>query len=401
MSNGLRACAALLVAVTSLGVTGCAPGLHTREAGALGPLEVHAVDWNPAKTEVRGPRAVADTGELVAVFSDDGSWVFRGGALQGHVTGATGWRDAATIVAADGSPRWIVGVDGRGRLLRLRGASSFEDVSARYGLPAGTVRGAAMLDGTRAGFLLAGKLAVADGERVTRYGVDDTDLRALAGNGGYGAAVAKDEVVSVRASDASVIRFALPDAAATAVTSDGHVYASTPRALYTVGEGGALDLLYVAPHDQLHGLTAAGDHVWFGDGTELGMARGTTVNETKGANIAADARLFASPGGDVWVVGGGHVQKYSSPEDPTAPGPTTDSAWATSLSPIFARNCAACHQPGGSSGVDLSSLAAWRTRKGDILEQVVVTRSMPPGGRGMTDADRETIHSWVVAQNRR
>ncbi len=103
----------------------------------------------------------------------------------------------------------------------------------------------------------------------------------------------------------------------------------------------------------------------------------------------------------MWVVGGGHVQKYSSPEDPSAPGPTTDPAWATTLEPIFARNCAACHQPGGSSGVDLSSLAAWRTRKGDVLEQVVVTRSMPPNGRGMTDADREAIHAWITAQNRR
>ncbi len=389
--------AAAVTLAAALG-TACAPGLHTREAGAVGPLEVHAVDWNPAKTAVAGPRAVADTGELVAVFADDGSWVFRGGALAGHVTGATGWRDAATIVAADGSPRWIVGVDGKGRLLRLRGASSFEDVSARYGLPPGSVRGATMLDEARVGFLLDGRLAVADGEHVTRYGID---LRALSGNGGQGAAVAKDGVVSVRASDASVVHFALPDAQATAVTRDGHVYAETSRALYAVGDDGALALLYVAPGAQLHGLAAAGDRVWFGDGDELGMARGHVVNETHGAHIAADGKLFASPGGDVWVVGGGHIEKYSSPEEPGhpgVPGDITDPAWTATLEPIFARNCAACHQPGGTSGVDLSSLAAFRARKSDILEQVVTTRAMPPGGRGMSEADRESIHRWITAQ---
>jgi mono/diheme cytochrome c family protein len=178
------------------------------------------------------------------------------------------------------------------------------------------------------------------------------------------------------------------------------VYAETSRALYTVGEDGALALLYVAPGDQLHGLAAAGDHVWFGDGTELGMARGHTVNESQGAHVAADGKLFAAPGGEVWVVGGGKVQKYGSSEDPTAPGPTTDAAWASTLEPIFAKNCAACHQYGGSSGIDLSNLQAFRTRKGDILEQVVVTRAMPPGGRGMSDADREAIHAWITAQNR-
>ena len=387
-----------LAAVASLATSGCAPGLHTREAGAVGPLEVHAVDWNPAKTVVAGARAVADTGELVAVFADDGSWVFRGGALSGHVTGATGWRDATTILAADGSPRWIVGVDGKGRLLRLRGASAFEDVSARYGLPPGSVRGAAMLDEARVGFLLDGRIAVADGEHVTRYGAE---VRSLAGNGGYGAAVAKDGIVSVRARDAQVVHFALPDAQAAAVTKDGHVYAATSRALYTVGDDGALALLYVAPSDQLHGLTATGDHVWFGDGSELGMARGRSVRESQGAHIATDGKLFASPGGEVWVVGGGHVQKYASSEDPAAPGPAIDPAWSSTLEPIFARNCAACHQPGGAAGVDLSSLAAFRARKSDILAQVVVTRSMPPGGRGMTDSDREALHAWISAQKER
>ena len=380
-----------VVAAALLGA-GCAAGAHTREAGAVTPLEVHAVDWNPTRTAVKGPRAVADTGELVAVFSDDGSWVFRGGALAGHVTGASGWRDASTIVAADGSPRWIVGVDGKGRLLRLRGAASFEDVSPRYGLPAGKVRGAAMLDEARVGFLLDGRFAVADGEHVTRY---SAALTSLSGNGGYGAAVADDGVVSIRASDAQVVHFALPDARATAVTRDGHVYASTDRALYTVGENGALDLLYVAPRAQLHGLVSAGDHVWFGDGTELGQARGTSVKESQGANIAADGRLFASPAGDVWVVGGGRVQKYSSPEDPAGAASATERAWTTELEPIFARNCSACHQPSGSAGVDLSSFAAWRARKTDILEQVVTTRAMPPGGRGMTEADRQAIASWI------
>ena len=104
----------------------------------------------------------------------------------------------------------------------------------------------------------------------------------------------------------------------------------------------------------------------------------------------------------MWGVGGGRVQKYSSPEDPGAAGATGatgDPAWVATVEPVFARNCAACHQPGGSSGVDLSSVGAFRARQRDILEQVVTTRSMPPGGRGMTDSDREAIHAWITAQS--
>ena len=367
---------------------GCGAAPHTRAAGAVSALTVRPVAWNPAAAPVGKVSAVADVGGTVAVFGDAGATVLSSGAVVASDRSVTDWVDAQAIRGADGSPRWIVGVDGKGRLHYLRGMSSFEDVSARYGLDGRRVRGVAMIDPTRVGFLLDQEIAVADGHRVTRYGAPP--MAALLGGGGFGAGVG---ATSVTLFDAKMTArtFALPGVIGAAIGPDGRLFVTTRRALYAATEHGDLALIYDAGDETLHGLVTSGDHVWFADGTELGAVDGERVAETDGARVALDARLASSPSGDVWVLASGALRRFARAEPETALGVT----WSATLAPIFARSCSSCHLPGGVSGVDLSTAEGWQSERSAIHARVVENKTMPPEGHPMLDADRAAIRAWT------
>jgi mono/diheme cytochrome c family protein len=384
-ANVLAVVASLLAA----SALGCGAGPHTRGAGAVAPLAVRPVAWNPAGTPVGKVQAVADAGSVVAVFGDAGATVFSSGAAVATDRSVTAWVDARAIRGADGAARWIVGVDARGHLYYLRGLSSFEDVSARYGLDGRRVLSAAMLDPTHVGFLLDRQIAVADGRRVTLY--PTAPLATLFGNAGFGAGVGTDAVFLFDTAHLTSRTFPLRGVTRAAVGPDGRLYASTSRALYAATEQGDLALLYDAGGDTLHGLATSGDHVWFADGAELGIVQGDQVAETSGAHVAADARLAASPTGDGWVLSGGGLQRYARADAE----PSLSVRWSTTLSPIFARSCAGCHLPGGVSGTDLSTAEAWHSERPAIRDRVVVTKTMPPEGHPLSDADRDAIKAWT------
>jgi hypothetical protein len=339
---------------------------------------------------------VADAGSVVAVFGDAGATVFSSGAVAASDRSVTDWVDAETIRGADGTPRWIVGIDGKGRLHYLRGMSSFEEVSARYGLDGQRVLGAAMLDAGRIGFLLDREIAIADGQRSTRYGyAGGTPWTSLAGGGGWGAGVSRDTLTLFDAARLATRTYALPGVTRAALGSDGRLYAATSRAVYAAAAAGDLALVYDAEQDSIHGLVASGDHVWFADGAELGVVDGDHVAETSGAKITPDAKLAPSPSGDVWVMGGGGLERLARAE----PEPVLAVTWSSTLAPIFARDCATCHLPSGVSGTDLSSAEAWQSERAAIEERVVVRRSMPPEGHPISDADREAIRAWAEAKS--
>jgi hypothetical protein len=384
----LSACALASATVLSL-LTGCGPAPHTRAAGALTPLSVRRVDWNPGGVKVGAVQAVADAGNVVAVFGDIGATVLSSGAAVTTDARVTGWASAETIAGADGSGRWIVGVGGQGHLYYLRGLSAFDDVSARYGLDGRKVRGATMIDASHVGFLLDQEVAVADGHRVTRYTTGP--LLALAGGGGRAAGLAKDSIVSFDAASLTARSFPLPDVTRVVVGADGRLYATTPRAVYASGVDGKLALVYAADADTVHGLAASGAHVWFADGRELGVVDGDHVAETTGAGLSPDAVLEPSGSGDVWVLAGGQLQRFARVD----PEPALAAMWNGTLSPIFARVCASCHQPNGTSGTDLSTAEGWESEKQQIRDRVVVTRTMPPEGHPLGDDDRKAIASWV------
>jgi hypothetical protein len=382
----MKALALALAGASAL--LGCGAAPHTRAAGAVSAFAVRPVAWNPASAPVGKVSAVADVGSTVAVFGDGGATVLSSGAVVASDRSVTDWVAAEAIRGADGSPRWIVGVDARGRIHYLRGLSSFEDVSSRYGLDGRRVLGVAMMDKARVGFLLDQEIAVADGRRVTRYGAPA--LAALLGGGGYGAGVGTN-VITVFDAKMTARTFPLPGVTGVAVGPDGRLFATTRRALYASTEHGDLALVYDAGGETLHGLVASGDHVWFADGTELGVVDGERVAETSGVHVAPDARLASSPSGDVWVLSSGALQRFARTQPETTLGVT----WSATMAPIFARSCSSCHLPGGVAGVDLSSAEGWQSERGAIHARIVEHKTMPPEGHPLPDADRAAIQAWT------
>jgi hypothetical protein len=375
--------------VGALGATACArPGPHTREGGAVSPLAVFAVDWNPAHAPTGAVRAVVDEGDVVSVFSQDGATVLTSGALQAHETRTPGYVDGAVLPGVDGGKDWVVGITEAGHVYHLRGATSFEDVTPRYGLGSAHVRSATTLGPGLAALLLANEVATADGARVRRWPAPG--LRDLAGGGGLAAGTLEGAVDVFDFAHGATWRFLLPGVKHVAVDGSRHLYASTERGLYVADDAHRLTLVFDAGDARLGDLAASGDNVWFVDGDELAVVDRGRVEETKGAHVAHDAKLSASPTGDVWVISQGSLARFVR-----ARTASVAASWQHDVAPVFSRACAACHLPSGVSGVDLSSFDAWVGKRKEIVARVLEERSMPPRGHPLSDADRAVIERWV------
>ena len=388
----MRGLASLALAAA---LAGCAASPHTRAGGGVTPLRVRAVEWNAGHAPLPGVRAVADTGGVAVAFADGAAAVIEGGVVVAVDHAIPRWTAAGTIPAADGTGAWIVGIDGAGKVLRLRGGSVFEPVSDRFGLGGDRVLGVADLGGRLSAFRLADGLALADGASVIRYAAGPLSVSALAGGHGH-LALGGDPVRVLDAASHAVHAFALPEspgrAVFVAVSAAGRLFVATPGAVYAENERGDLALRFETSSGAIHGLAAAGARVWFADGSELGVIEGEgahgRVRETRGAHVPVSATLAGSPSGDVWTLAGGALARYAVEDE---------KGWDDTLAPMFRRACASCHGRGGEAGVDLSTPEAWDEARDRIRRRVVVERTMPPAGRGhpLPDADREAIRAFL------
>ncbi|MEO8877003.1 MAG: hypothetical protein ABI461_15530 [Polyangiaceae bacterium] len=59
------------------------------------------------------------------------------------------------------------------------------------------------------------------------------------------------------------------------------------------------------------------------------------------------------------------------------------------------RACTPCHLQEGESGIDLTTLAAWKLRRAAVRRSVVEDEIMPPDQRSFTDTDRELVRAWI------
>jgi mono/diheme cytochrome c family protein len=176
--------------------------------------------------------------------------------------------------------------------------------------------------------------------------------------------------------------------------------AATAHALYEV-YGTSVRAIYDAGSRTIHQLAAADASVWFTVDGDLGRWREGKVAVAAGGTLAPDAKLFGSGSGDAWVLSGGQLTRW------TAEGgaPAGDEAtWTSTVQPVHAAVCSKCHSPPGSgldsSRVDLSTYAAWSSKKDSIYRRVVTQAGtpaqMPPPSAGspITDAQRAAIEAW-------
>ena len=115
-----------------------------------------------------------------------------------------------------------------------------------------------------------------------------------------------------------------------------------------------------------------------------GDARGTLVVATRDAlfiETATTLRQIAVPGIHALAAAGSRLWVAS--------------ARGVEL-PIFERVCARCHRPGGDAGVDLSTAAAWRRERGELVHRVVETHTMPPAGITLDEPDRRVLAGWLA-----
>ena len=389
---------ALVMIVGALGI-GCAGARTTRGAGSIGVLRVRTVDWNPQKIDVGKVDAVVESDRDLVVLGASGASVFSAGALVTVDHSASRWRAATTIPAADGNGRWIVTIDGAGKLRRLRESSSFEPVAERWGLGADDVDAVVDLGRGFVGFLggpatgASTFAAIADGKIVTRF---DAAFLGLAGGGGKAAALFDGGVRMLDPATKADRLFALAGVRLVTLDTHGRLFAATDHEVYEENARGELSLRYETSGATIHGLTASGDRVWFADGGELGVIDPDGVAVTRDLHLADDARLSPSTA-DVWAIAGGALRRFA--RDEASASPQTEAAraqtWTMQVQPVFARACSACHQPGGSSGVDLSTFDRWRSARDKVRRRVIETRSMPPQGHPINDSDRAAIDAWT------
>ena len=379
----------LKVVAFMLGSAGCGAGVHTRAGGGVGALSVHEVVWNPTQAPIGHVQAVADAAGVTVIFADTGATILSSGAVLNVDHSRTDWVDAAVMPAAGGRSEKIVGLSADGRLFELKDRSRFEDVSPRYGMETQAVRGVAALGNGLFGFLLQQQIAVADGNNVARY--DSPNYVELLGGGGSGLALDNAGALFFDPVHRQARRYALPGIRHGALGSDGRVYASTARAVYAAAPSGDLSLIYDSQASGIGELVRSRDTVWFTDGRELGIVGNDRIFETSAAPTAVDAKLAPSANGDVWAISGGVLRRFSR----VASTASRTALWAVSIAPIFARVCAGCHEPEGVAGVDLSTVDAWESERGEIRQRVLEARTMPPQGHELADAERAAIAAWL------
>ena len=206
--------------------------------------------------------------------------------------------DAQFVRGADGSPRWIVGVDEGTRLLSARPqlvrggvfalrprraprAGRGDARSTRSGVPARLHRG---------------------GRRPSSDPLRRPALATLLGGAAPAPASAQRSYVFDARMTART--FPPPSVMCAAVGPDGRLYAAT-RARCTRRTRKGTFRWSTTPGRDAARPGRIGEHVWSADGRRARRVDGQRVAETRGTHVPPDARLASSPSGDVWVMASG------------------------------------------------------------------------------------------------
>ena len=382
MTRALLVCGALVVGCSSAEVRAPAQSVEVETPETPDALALRAVEWNVAKADLGAVAALVEGDAGLTLFGEKGAISMAGGAVRSIVPGPKAWRDAAVVPAADGLGDWTVGVTSGGAVFRLHG-DALEDVTPRYGLS--RVRTVLRLDDKRVAFGFDGGVALTTDTRVELFAGPANGV--LTAGGGKLAWIDGDVKVLTLA-DRKVRSFPIARASSVALDERGHLAIAAESTLWVEDDRG-LWPRWEAPAT-VGALSFAGGRLWMTVGTELGTLTGGRLALSKGAALAADAQLRATGKGDVWVLATTGVRKFggSAPSEVLAD-------WQAHAQPIYARACAGCHAPGGTAGIDLSTLAGWTAHRDALERRVLVDKTMPPSGIPFTDADRAAVRDWL------
>lgn len=364
---------------------------------AVQPMELDTAEWNLGKADFGIISSAVDLDDQLIVFSNKGMFVLSGGVISAQDNTVTAWVPgaAAAVPASDGNGTWAVAVDGTGTLQRVYAASKLDAVSDRYGLKGAKVLGLARASSPDApgaiAFALDGvNVAFTDGKDVQRYDVVLSQVSAAPWR--IGGVAPDGSVVTVKLDpakpthDGTAFKIVLDDVLATAFDGDRLVI-EAKRALYRERIDGTFDVVMDAG-DDLHGLAATPNGIWFGVGARLCLYDGEL--HCADASLDPVATLVGS-GRGVYAIEQGKMRALER----KAGG--AEGFWRAQVRPVFARVCSSCHARGGSSGIDLSSYKAWASHLAPVEDRVLVKKNMPTN-QTLSGTDYQTVRTWVDCQ---
>ncbi len=354
-------------------------------------LQLKTVQWNAKSIPTGSVFAVADLNEDTVVFSSLGAMVFTAGLPLYTDSAVQSWKSATVIPAGNLAGSWLVGVDGNGKVRRLRDRSLMEDVSDRYGLQNDSVTELVAADPTtRTAFALGSQLAVSDGQKVVRYPVA---ISQISGGSSRVSGVVDGAVATFDTRSGKLARYGVSSPVATLIDTAGRLVVATEDTLYRES-GESLVKLYVSSDAPIRGLVLSSGVVWVQIGDTLAVLDEAEVRRAQAGMIPADGKLLSSSTGDVWVLSQGTLKRFG--ED--TGGGASEDQWKNTVQPVFTRLCSLCHMPGGSANMDLSTYKSWVARKDAMRKRVVeMTPSpMPPKGAGSLTQDELTaVSAWL------
>lgn len=368
-----------------------------------GSLDLSRIEWSQALPSMSGPGHVstlAESGDEVALYSDLGLFLWSSGNTAGSDVSIRSWRAAAAVPALGIQGQWLLGVDGEGRVHRLRNSVSFglEDVTARYALGGKPVfEVVATGHGSDVVFALDGQLALTDGVNLKRFDLPLRNLRAangrVAGFDETGLRIWSPQTGSLRKLD-------LPGLVGIAFGPDGLLWAATAERLLQEREGELVAVHSVESGQQISGLAGSLRGIWLAlsDGQSLSLALlrdGVLLQPTASPALPLGARLLGSKSGDVWVLSpDGQLSRYGQESG----GGRDLVIWRDTLQPLFGRHCQGCHLPNGSAHIDMTSYGSWAALRDEVMARVVkkTPSPMPPTGAGtLTAEELANVQAWA------
>lgn len=361
-----------------------------------GTLALTQSEFAPSGVTLGQVAAVSELGSDTLVLSDQGALLFTSGVLLAQDGNIKTWGSSAGVIpAGDLAGEWQAAVSTDGRVFRLRNRAVMEDVSDRYGLKGTPVREVVGLGKGRTAFALTGVLAVANGKEVKRY---DGVYSGVVGANGRLATPGPDGVRVLEPESGALDFYPLPGARAAAFDPMGRLVAATAEGLYQQGEGEdrSLKQIYQASGAEIRSLTGTPTGVWVVIGDTASLLQGGMLKMGPPGMVAQGARLYGTPTGDVWALGGSKLVRLAEQGE----GGADEDIWKKNVLPIFTRLCALCHLPGGSAGIDYSTYKSWANNRALIQKRVVEGKPspMPPAGAGMLTVDEmAALTDWLAA----